>query len=90
MYVFLVSFTIFDFYHEKFISTNCKNIFFYQKFVHFAKNTFIFCSWIIVVHVHANSFFYEVHPACHNIAKVLKPGNNSKAIDNHDFSKAVC
>ena len=35
-------------------------------------------------------FFYEVHPACHNIAKVLKPGNNSKAIDNHDFSKAVC
>ena len=56
MYVYLVLFTIFDFYHEKFISTNCKNIFFYQKFVHLGENTSLYCSRIIVVHVHANVF----------------------------------
>ena len=47
---------IFDFYHEKFISKNRKNIFFYQKFVHLGENTFVYCSRIIVVHVHVNVF----------------------------------
>ena len=57
MYVFLVLFTIFDFYHEPFISKNCKNIFFYQKLGHLGENTSIYCSRIIVVHVHANVFY---------------------------------
>ena len=56
IYVCLVLLTIFYFYHEKFISKNCKNIFFYQKFVHLGKTTSIYCSRIIVVHVHANVF----------------------------------
>ena len=54
MYVFLVLSTIFDFYHETFMSKNCKNIFFYQKLGHLGENTSIYCSRIIVVHVHAN------------------------------------
>ena len=54
-YVFLVSFTIFDFYHEIF-KQNGKNIFFYQKYVHLGENTFIHCSRITVVHVNLNVF----------------------------------
>ena len=56
MYVYLVLFTIFDFSHEKFISKNCKNIYYYQKFVHLGENSSIYCSQIIVVHVNANVF----------------------------------
>ena len=37
--VFLVLFTIFHFDLEKFISKNCKYVFFYQKFVHLCENT---------------------------------------------------
>ena len=48
IFVCLVLFTIFDFYHEKFISKNCK------KFVHLDENTAIYCSQIIVFH--ANVF----------------------------------
>ena len=34
-------------------------------------------------------FFSKVHPACHNIANGIKPGNNSKKTDKHaaDCSK---
>ena len=37
-------------------------------------------------------FFSKVHPACHNIANSIKPGNDSKKTDTHaaNFSKAVC
>ena len=91
IYVFLVSFTIFQFDIEKFISKNCKYIFFYQKSVHLGENTSLYCSRIIVVHVHAG-VFSKVHPACHNIAKGIKPGSNPKKTNNHavDCSKAVC
>ena len=37
--VFLVLFTIFHFDLEKFISRNCKYIFFFQKIVHLGGNT---------------------------------------------------
>ena len=74
MYVFLIflQFLIF--------SKNCKNIFFDQKFVHFGINSSIYCSRIIVAHVNV---FSKVHPACHNIAKCIKPGSNSKTTDKH-------
>ena len=59
IYVFLVLFISFHFDPEKFISKNCKyNVKnFYQKFVHLGENTSIYCSRIIVVHVHATVFF---------------------------------
>ena len=34
-------------------------IFYYQKFVHLGENTSIYCSQIIVVHVHATVFFLK-------------------------------
>ena len=40
-------------------------------------------SRIIVVHVHANGFL-KVHPACHNIANVIKSDSNSQMTDKHD------
>ena len=55
MYVFLVLFTIFAFYHD-FLSQNCKKIFFYQKYVHLGENTLIHCSQRTVVHTHVNVF----------------------------------
>ena len=48
IYVFLVLFTIFHFDLKKFISKNCKYIFFLQKFVQLGENTSICCSRIIV------------------------------------------
>ena len=60
IYVFLVLFTIFYFDLEKFISKNCKYIFFYQKFVHFGENTSTYCSQIIVVQVHTTFFSQRV------------------------------
>ena len=42
---------------EKFISKNCKDIFFYQRFVHLGENTSKYCSPIIEVHVHETVFF---------------------------------
>ena len=78
IYVFLVLFTICHFDIEK-SSKKCKySIFFYQKFVHLGDNTYIYCSLLIVVHVHATVVFSKVHPVCHNIANGFKPGNNSK------------
>ena len=63
----------------------------YQKYEHLGENTFPYCSKIIVVHVNEN-IFLKVHPACHNIANGIKPGSNSKLIDEHaaECSKAVC
>ena len=59
MYVFLVSFTIFAFYHEQIFKQKLQKIFFYHKYVHLGKNTFIHCSRITVVHIHANDFFQK-------------------------------
>ena len=59
IYVYLVLFTIFHFDFEKFISKNCKHIFFYQKFVYLGENTSKYCSGIIVVHVHATGVFLK-------------------------------
>ena len=56
IYVFLVLFTFFYFDLENFISKHCKYIFFFQKIVHLGENTSKYCSWIIVVHVHATVF----------------------------------
>ena len=56
MYVFLVLFTIFGFYHEKESKQKLQKIFFYQKCVHFWGNTFIHCSRITVVHIHVKTF----------------------------------
>ena len=90
--VFLLLFTIVHFDLEKFISKNFTCVFFEKKFVHLGQNTSIYCSCIIVFHVHATVFFSKVHPACHNIANCIKPGSNSKKTDKHaaDCSKAVC
>ena len=62
LFVFLVLFTIFHFDLEKFLSKNCKYIFFYHKFVYLGENTSIICSRIIVGHVHETVFFSKVHP----------------------------
>ena len=90
--VFLVLFTIFHFDLEKFISKNCKYIFFYQNFEHLGENTCKYCSRIIIVHVHATVFFSKVHRACHKIANCIKPGSVFKKIEKHaaDCSIAVC
>ena len=69
---------IFLFYHVKFISKYCKNIFFYQKFVHLGKHTSIFCSQIF-----CKCFFCKVLTAIHNITNGIKPGSNSKTTDQH-------
>ena len=92
IYVFLVLFTSFHFDLEKFISKNCKYIFFYQKFVHLGENTSRYFSQIIVVHVYATVFFSKFNPACHSIANGIKTESDSKKTDKHaaDCSKAVC
>ena len=56
IYVFRVLFTIFALDLETFISKNWKNKLFYQKFVHFGKNTFPYCCRIIAVHVYINVY----------------------------------
>ena len=68
-----------------------KKIFFYQKYVHLGKNTFIHCSRITVVHVHVNVIF-KIHPACLCDAKAIKPGSNQKMTNKHaaEYSKCVC
>ena len=92
IYVFLVLFTIFHFDLEKFISKNCKNIFFYQKFVHLGKNTSIYCSRIIVVHVHATVFFLKFTQRVIILQTVSNQEVTLKKTDKHaaDCSKAVC
>ena len=56
MYVFLVLFTLFAFYHENIFKPKLQKIFFYKKFVHLGENTLIHCSQRTVVHVHVNVF----------------------------------
>ena len=56
MYVFLVLFTLFAFYHENIFKSKLQKIFFYKKFVHLGENTLIRCSQRTVVHVHVNVF----------------------------------
>ena len=56
MYVFLVLFTLFAFYHENIFKPKLQKIFFYKKFVHLVENTLIHCSPRTVVHVHVNVF----------------------------------
>ena len=56
IYVPLLSFTIFAFYHENIFKQKLQKIFFHQKYVHLGENTFIHCSPINVVHVIVNVF----------------------------------
>ena len=56
MYVFLVLFTIFAFYHEIIFSQNCKKIFFCQNNVYLVEHTLIHSSQRTVVHIHVNVF----------------------------------
>ena len=56
MYVLLVLFTIFAFYHDNFFKPKLQKIFFYQKYVYLGKNTLIHCSQRTVVHVYVNAF----------------------------------
>ena len=56
MYVFLVLFAIFAFYHGTISKQKLQTMFFYQKYAHIGKTTFIHCSWITVVHVYVNVF----------------------------------
>ena len=56
IYVFLVLFTLFAFYHENIFKPKFQKIFFYQKFVHLGENTLIHCSQRTVVHLHVNVF----------------------------------
>ena len=57
MCVFLVLFTIFAFYHEKFLKPKLqKKYFFYRKYVHLGENTQIHYSQRTVAHVHVNVF----------------------------------
>ena len=58
IYVFLASFTIFNFDLEKFISKNCKYIFFSRNVYILGENTSKYCSRIFVVHVHETGLFY--------------------------------
>ena len=51
-----ITFTIFAFDHEKGIKQKLQKLFFYQKYVHLGKNTFIHCSRITVVHIHVTVF----------------------------------
>ena len=55
MYVLLVLFTIFAFYHEIVFKPKLQ-IFFYQKYVYLGENTLIHCSQRTVVHVYVNAF----------------------------------
>ena len=56
MYVLLVLFTIFAFYHENIYKPKLHQKKFYHKYVHLGKNTLIHCSKRTVVHVHVNAF----------------------------------
>ena len=56
MYVFLVLFTIFAFYHENRFYPKLQKIFFYQKYVHLGEHILIHCSQRTVVHIHVNVF----------------------------------
>ena len=56
MYVFLVLFIIFAFYHEIIFSQVCKKTFFCQNYVHLGEHTLIHCSQRTVVHIHVNVF----------------------------------
>ena len=54
--VFLVLFTIFAFYHEKFLKPKLQKNIFLHKYVHLGENTLIHCSRKTVAHVHVNVF----------------------------------
>ena len=91
IYVFLVLFAIFDFYHEKSINKNGKNIFFYQKFVHFGE-IFLYIVVGKVKFMFMQMFFSKVKTARHNIANGIQTGSYCKTTAKHatDYSKAVC
>ena len=55
MYVFLVLFTLFAFYHENIFKTKLQKKI-YQKFVLLGENTLLHCSQRTVVHVHVKKF----------------------------------
>ena len=76
MYGIIYNFVLF--LRCKFKSKNCKNIFFYQKFVHLGQHTSIYCSRIF-----CKCFFSKVHTASHNITNCIKPDGNSKTTVKH-------
>ena len=56
MYVLLVLFTIFAFYHENLLSQNCKKYFLPEICIFGQKKTLKHCSQRTVVHVYVNAF----------------------------------
>ena len=56
MYVCLVLFIIFAFYHENKFKQKLQKIFLYHKYVYLGNITLMHCSRIIVVHIHVNVF----------------------------------
>ena len=56
MYVYLVLFTIFAFYHEKSFKPKLQKNIFLPEICTFGQNTLIHCSHRTVVHVHVNAF----------------------------------
>ena len=92
IYVFLVLFTDFHFHLVKFISKNCKYIFFYQKFVHLGETASKYCIRIIVVHVHATVFFLKFTQRVTILQTVSNQEVTLNETDTHDAdcSKAVC
>ena len=78
MYIWYNLHFFLNFYHVKFISKNCKNIFFYQIFVHFGRNISIYCSRIF-----CKCFFSKVNTASNYITNGIKPRSNSKTTDQH-------
>ena len=63
------------------------NISFYQKYVLLDNNAFIPYSWITVAHV-----LSKIQIVCHLDANGIKPGINSKIIDEHtaEYSNTGC
>ena len=56
MYVFLVLFIFFAFYHQKHFKQKLQKKIFYHKYVYLGNITLIHCSRIIVGHIHVNVF----------------------------------
>ena len=89
IYVFLLLFTIFAFYHENKFKQNCTQKF-NQKYVHFCKYTFIHFSRITVVHVvKVFSLKFTKHVT---VTQTESNQEVTKMTDKHaaEYSKTVC
>ena len=78
-------FCIFNFTMKNLSAKMEKNIYFLKECVHLGKNTFPYCSRILVVYIHVNVFFAILQNR-------INLGSNSKTTDKHaaDGQKAVC